>query len=88
MISTKKAKKIIRSSVKKISTEEIMVNDSLGRILSSNVKSTINSPPFNMSAMDGYAIKLTELNKSKKFSVKNEIIAGDKRDFSLKKMKR
>jgi len=36
--------------------EEIEISDSLNRILASNIISDLNIPPFDRSAMDGYAI--------------------------------
>ena len=46
----KKQKKLISSS------EEIDLKFSNGRILSEDLKSQINLPPFNNSAVDGYAL--------------------------------
>ena len=57
MITVKKALSIINSSIKPKSQEQIDVTKSKNRILTSNVTSLIDSPPFDMSSMDGYAIK-------------------------------
>lgn len=38
-------------------TEEIEINDALNRILADDIISKISIPPFDRSAMDGYAIK-------------------------------
>ena len=44
--------------IKQIKTEYIDVEYSINRILASDVKSKIDSPPFNMSSMDGYAVQI------------------------------
>ena len=44
-------------------TEIINLNQSKGRILAENLKSKINLPPFNNSAVDGYAILKNDLIK-------------------------
>ena len=52
-------------------------NKAIGRITSANILSEkADSPPFNMSAMDGYAV----FNKPKDniYNVAHEIFAGDK----------
>ena len=46
-------------------TETINLIEAKDRILSENLKSKINLPPFNNSAVDGYAILKTDLSKNK-----------------------
>jgi molybdopterin molybdotransferase len=50
------------------------LNDALGRILASAVNSDADMPPFDRSAMDGYACRRQDLNK--KLIVIEEIPAG------------
>lgn len=38
-------------------TEEIRIENALGRIIAEDIKSTINVPTFNRSTVDGYAVK-------------------------------
>lgn len=45
------------SRIKLNPIDEVQVNDSLNRILADDIKSEISIPPFDRSAMDGYAIK-------------------------------
>ena len=57
MILVKKALSIICKNTKKnLATENINTEKSLGRILAENIRSVVDNPPFNMSAMDGYAV--------------------------------
>ncbi len=39
-----------------LETEPCLINDALGRVLSAPIISTMNVPPFDNSAMDGYAL--------------------------------
>jgi molybdopterin molybdotransferase len=59
--------------------------DSLGRIASKNIKSSINIPSFRNSAMDGYALNIKNLEKNK-YSLKEQGIslAGQAYDKKLK----
>ena len=56
LMPVKKAQKIIDSSLKKVGVEKISLENAHKRVLSEEVKSNLNSPPFERSAMDGYAI--------------------------------
>ena len=58
-------KQILKSikPIKRIETINIM--NALGRIVSKNIKSSINIPSFRNSAMDGYALNIKNLKKNK-----------------------
>ncbi|MDB9933752.1 molybdopterin molybdotransferase MoeA [Candidatus Thioglobus sp.] len=60
-------------------TEAVSLDDSLGRILASNIHSTINVPGFDNSAMDGYTIALNDSQVAQEnlsFDVVDRIAAG------------
>ena len=42
--------------------EQVDLHDSLGRILAEDVKSDINMPPFDKAAMDGFAIRESDID--------------------------
>ncbi|MBK5243787.1 MAG: molybdopterin molybdotransferase MoeA [Eubacteriaceae bacterium] len=56
-------KKIIRDTFVhlKLETEKISINESLGRVLENEMVSTMNVPHFNRSVVDGFAVKLTDV---------------------------
>lgn len=56
--------------------ENIAVNDSLGRVLSSNISSPINVPPHNNSAMDGYAFSHKSLDEQTTLTLAGRSMAG------------
>ena len=55
-ISVEKAKELIYSRINRIGSEEIVVIESLGRVVASEVRSATDVPHFERSAMDGYAV--------------------------------
>lgn len=57
LMPVKKAQKIINSSLKMVGVEEISLEDAHMRVLAEELTSLLNSPPFERSAMDGYAIR-------------------------------
>lgn len=74
MISVKEGISIIEQSSQLMGKEYILVSESLGYVLAEDVKSPINMPPFDQSAMDGYAVCGLDLTH---FDLIGEIKAGD-----------
>lgn len=61
MITIEKAYDLVLQNAYKLETEKVFFTDSLGRILAENVNSDIEMPPFDKSAMDGYACRKEDL---------------------------
>lgn len=61
MISFEEALYIVESSFVTPRTEYVSIVDSLGRVLSVNVHSDVNMPPFDKAAVDGYACRRVDL---------------------------
>ena len=61
MISFDEAYRIVMRSVFETRSETIPFNDTTGRILDEDIFSDIDMPPFNRSAMDGYACNKDDL---------------------------
>jgi len=83
MISYEQSKKILKKAKIKIKDEIISSVNSLNRIISSNVYSSINYPTSDNAAFDGYAINskdtnLIKKNSQKKFKIIGLIAAGSK----------
>ena len=59
-------------------TERVAIDDAIGRIARESVEAPIDLPPFDASAMDGYAVDATGLDHSmeKRFEVVDESLAG------------
>ncbi|WP_443644560.1 molybdopterin molybdotransferase MoeA [Candidatus Levibacter sp. Uisw_134_01] len=93
LISLDVAIRNIKSNFKKISNEDVFLQNSLGRCLAKPIYSKIDNPKYDVSSMDGYAINFkdfTELkseNNSKKainFKVIGESSAGNPFEKKIK----
>jgi molybdopterin molybdotransferase len=56
--------------------EDIPTLEATGRVLARAQRSTMDVPPMDNSAMDGYAVRLSDLQKSNKLKVAQKIMAG------------
>lgn len=81
MLSYTEAQYIIKSSARSFGAEKISLDDALGRVLAEKIIADRDYPPFNRSAMDGYAIRSEDfVNGSRKFKVVDTIYAGGRSD--------
>ena len=65
-------------------SEKVNLENSDDRFLYENIKSKINLPPFNNSAVDGYAILKADLKTKKIFFCNRRIAAGDNKNIKVK----
>ena len=56
MISVEEAREKILEHFVKLDSKSVPILDSMGLVVSESIKSPLNIPPFNNSAMDGYAV--------------------------------
>ena len=76
LISVTEAIDTLVSSVKSVpASESVPLDAAMGRVLSESVHSPVNVPPWNNSAMDGYALKFQDL-ASQPLPVSQRIAAG------------
>ena len=61
-------------------TEVVSIEDAIDRISATNIKCKIPLPPFDNSAMDGYAV----CGDGKRFEIVSKIFAGDTKSYTLK----
>ncbi len=64
MISLEKAIETVMKLVKVTDFEEVTINESLNRILYEDIHSDIDMPPFDKSAMDGFACREEDLKNA------------------------
>lgn len=62
MIKAEEAGRIILESARILNTEAVELKDSLGCVLAQDVISDIDMPPFDKSAMDGFACRAEDLD--------------------------
>jgi len=74
MIAIEEAEEILNRITCRPETEEVPLIDSLGRVLGQDIVSRISMPPFDKSAMDGYALRSDD--DSRTFKIVEIIAAG------------
>lgn len=80
MISVSQALALIEQNTPCLGEEITHLTEAYGKVLSKSVLSPINMPPFDQSAMDGYAVFS---NNSDTYSLRGELKAGDSGSLSL-----
>lgn len=63
LLPVDEALKAILSRVPPVTREQVPLHDSLGRVLASPVIAQHDQPPFNASAMDGYAMRAADVTE-------------------------
>jgi len=77
LLSVDEALEVLLSRAQPVAgIEEIPTLEATGRVLARPQRSTMDVPPMDNSAMDGYAIRLVDLQKGKKLKVAQKIMAG------------
>lgn len=61
MISVDEARALVLALAGPLQTEEIAIEDGLGRVMAAPAVAQLTQPPFNASAMDGYAVRAADL---------------------------
>lgn len=87
MISWLKAQEIIKNNIKIMPVMTKPIHEILGDILAQDVIATVDLPPFNNSAMDGYALKAAwvkdaSTNNPVSLNVQGQILAGHNDDYT------
>src|SRR2546425_10024429 len=63
MISVAEALEILARSVERTEPENVPVGEAWGRVLARNLVCDVDWPPFDTSAMDGYAVRLEDASR-------------------------
>jgi len=80
-IKVEEALDIIYKNITPTSIKFVPIEQSLGHVLAEDIVAKHNLPPFDNSAMDGYAVKLQDAGKTVEIS--DTIFAGDNCDAQL-----
>ncbi len=81
-VTIEKGLKIIEDIVEKKGLEIVPIEEATGRISAQNLKANFNLPRFDNSAMDGFAVKLSDAGK--KVKVIETVLAGENKEIILK----
>jgi molybdopterin molybdotransferase len=85
MITIEEAYRIVMNHVKAFPSERVGLNESLGRILAEDIVTDIDMPPFNKSAVDGFACKIADLDSD--LEILETIPAGKMPEFVVRRGK-
>src|SRR3972149_1735927 len=66
MISVEAALEIILSEIKPLGMERVNILSAMGRVLGENIVADTNNPPWDNSAMDGYAVRAVDTKEASK----------------------
>jgi len=78
MISVAEATQEILKLTPELGTETCSLDEAQNRVLATPLKARLNQPPWDQSAMDGYAVRRTDLDTSQDFEVIGEALAGQR----------
>src|SRR3990172_13276958 len=77
-LSVTKAQECVLESVAMLGAEPVKLEQSLGRVLAEDIRANRDLPPYDVSAMDGYAVRSADLaNVPVSLEIIEDIKAGD-----------
>jgi len=83
-LSVPEAQASVLARVSPLDVEEVRLEAALNRALAEEVSANRDLPPYDVSAMDGYAVRAADIEKTPRIlQVIRDIKAGDTPDFSL-----
>ncbi len=81
MVSVEEALQIIAKNTPILQSVTLPLTQTKGMVMAQDVLAPIDLPPFDQSAMDGYAINI---HSEKEYAIIGEVAAGDGKEFLLK----
>ncbi|OUS17930.1 molybdopterin molybdenumtransferase MoeA [Rhodospirillales bacterium 47_12_T64] len=85
MLSVEDALERVLSGFTNLAPETVSLHDALGRVLAKDIKARLTQPPTDVSAMDGYAVRSSDITKVPvQLIVLGEAPAGGSFDQALK----
>ncbi|HEY0129539.1 MAG TPA: hypothetical protein VGB40_10265, partial [Rubrobacteraceae bacterium] len=76
LIEYSKAERLVLESTPRLPVEEVLLGEALGLALARDLQATTDSPPFDNSAVDGFAIRSADAEVGRVFPVVDEAPAG------------
>jgi len=78
LISVGEAQSLILKEARSFGIERIALEKAFGRVLAENGRADRDYPPFNRAVMDGYAVRVQDFVRKKKYKVGQTIFAGNR----------
>lgn len=77
-LQVSEAQRVVLESIATTGTEQVRLEQALGRVLAEEVRANRDQPPYDVSAMDGYALRSADLgNIPAMLEIIEDIKAGD-----------
>ncbi|MDI1356013.1 MAG: molybdopterin molybdotransferase MoeA [bacterium] len=76
MISVSEARQLIQANTSLLEPISTPLYEANGRVMAEDLESTTDVPPFDQSAMDGYAFNYADFNANTSLAIMGEIAAG------------
>lgn len=76
LLSVKEARELVLAEARGFGMEDTDLSDISGRVLATAISADRNYPPFNRSAVDGFAISAADLETHASFRIIEEVHAG------------
>src|SRR5690606_6835314 len=83
LFTVKEAQDLILSKTYHFGSEVVSLSNAYGRVVAEDIFADRNYPPFNRSAVDGFAIRLEDLSEQKQFTLIEEVHAGSTASLSV-----
>ena len=77
MITFEEAMKTVLRHARPLPAESARITDAVGRVLLEDVRSGLDMPPFDKSAVDGYAVRAADLARTRELRCAGVIQAGE-----------
>ena len=77
MINFEEAIEIVLKNVRPLPPVKTRVEDAAGRVLQEDIRSGLEMPPFNKSAVDGYAVRAADLVRARRLRCTAMVQAGE-----------
>src|SRR3712207_9197002 len=76
LIEYPEAVKLVRENARRLPAEDVPLLEAQGLALAQDVRARFDSPPFDNSAVDGYAVRSADAQAGRTFMVVDEAPAG------------
>src|SRR3712207_1397693 len=76
LIEYPEAVKLVRENARRLPAEDVPLLEAQGLALAQDVRAKFDSPPFDNSAVDGYAVRSADAEAGRSFMVVDEAPAG------------
>ncbi len=75
-LTPSEASRAVMAEIEPLEHEQVALGDSLGRVLAADVTSPVDLPPWDNSAMDGYAVRAADLSAGAELRIVETVPAG------------